>query len=129
MKKKLTGHIIIQICNLMGKIILHCDEQLKKIEVTLSLSPFIRVYFFLLMSFKFLLVLKSFNGVSRQFKECFNFKGSFKSVSRLFQGSVREISWVFFCNIFTNITFQLNGLSKVLNKLLSSLSTVILPPP
>ena len=32
----------------------------------------VSVPFFLLVSLKFLLVLKSFNGVSRQFKGCFN---------------------------------------------------------
>ena len=40
--------------------------------------------FFLLVSLKFLLVLKSFNGVSRLFKECLKFKGSIKDVSRKF---------------------------------------------
>ena len=40
--------------------------------------------FFLLVSLKFLLVLKSFNGVSRLFKGCLKFKGSFKDVSKKF---------------------------------------------
>ena len=40
------------------------------------------VPFFLLVSLKFLLVLKSFNGVSRQFKGCLKIKGSFKDVSK-----------------------------------------------
>ena len=40
------------------------------------------VVFFLLVSLKFLLVLKSFNGVSRQFKGCLKIKGSFKDVSK-----------------------------------------------
>ena len=43
-----------------------------------------RPLFFLLVSLKFPLVLKSFNGVSRQFKECLKFNGSFKAVSRKF---------------------------------------------
>ena len=55
---------------------------------------------FLLVSLKFLLFLKSFNGVSRQFKGCLKIKGSFKSVSSKFQecfiqGSFREFSSVF----------------------------------
>ena len=44
---------------------------------------------------KFLLVLKSFNGVSRQFKGCLKFSGSFKDVSRKFQGCFKQISRVF----------------------------------
>ena len=61
--------------------------------MTLSLSAFVRScvrvsvflsLFFLLVSLKFLLVLKSFNGVSRLFKVCLKFKGSFKDVSRKF---------------------------------------------
>ena len=47
------------------------------------------------MSLKFLLVLKSFNGVSRQFKECLKFNGSFKEVLRLSQGCFKEVSRVF----------------------------------
>ena len=38
----------------------------------------------LFVSLKFLLVLKSFNGVSRLFKGYLEFKGSFKNVSRKF---------------------------------------------
>ena len=49
------------------------------VRVSVRPSPF-----FLLVSLKFLLVLKSFNGVSRQFKECLKFNGSFKAVSRKF---------------------------------------------
>ena len=70
------------------------------------------------MSLKFLLVLKSFNGVSRLFKWCLKFKGSFKDVSRkfkvcfkevsrLFQGSFSEISSVFqesFMGVSTKIS-------------------------
>ena len=53
------------------------------------------VPFFLLVSLKFLLVLKSFNTVSRQFKECLKFNGSFKDVSRKFLGCFMEVSRVF----------------------------------
>ena len=52
--------------------------------VRVSVCPSVRPLFFLLVSLKFLLVLKSFNGVSRQFKECLKFNGSFKAVSRKF---------------------------------------------
>ena len=55
--------------------------------------------FFLLVSLKFLLVLKSFNGVSRLFKGCLKFKGSFKDilsclhkVLRVFLGSLKGVS-------------------------------------
>ena len=51
---------------------------------------FVRPLFFLLVSLKFLLVLKSFNGVSRQFKGCLKFIGGFKDVSS-FKGSSRKI--------------------------------------
>ena len=42
--------------------------------------------FFLLVSLKFLLVLKSFNGVSRLFKGYLKFTESLKDVSRKFSG-------------------------------------------
>ena len=60
-----------------------CDEQLKKWRCH-SVRVFVCPFFFLLVSLKFLLVLKSFNGVSRQFKQCLKFNGSFKAVSRKF---------------------------------------------
>ena len=71
--------------------------------MTLSLSscfrvfvfPFVRPLFFLLVSLRFPLVLKSFNGVSRQFKGCLRFSGSFKDISRKFQGCFKEVSRVF----------------------------------
>ena len=47
-------------------------------------------FFFLLVSLKFLLDLKSFNGGSRQFKRYLKFKGSFKGVSRKFQGCFKD---------------------------------------
>ena len=34
---------------------------------------------------------KTFNGVSRLFKVCLKFKGSFKDVSRMFQGSFKGV--------------------------------------
>ena len=71
--------------------------------MTLSLSSFVRscfrvsvrTLFFLLVSLKFLLVLKSVNGVSRQFKECLKFNGSFKAVSRKFKGCFTGVSMKF----------------------------------
>ena len=65
--------------------------------MTLSLNPsvFPFVPLFFLLSLKFLLVLKSVNGVLMQFKECLKFNGSFKAVSRLFQGSFKGVSRVF----------------------------------
>ena len=61
------------------------------------------VPFFLLVSLKFLLVLKSFNGVSRLFKGCLMFQGSFKQVlqsgfkglSRKLKGCFKEVLRVF----------------------------------
>ena len=52
--------------------------------VTQSVRVSVRPLFFLLVSLKFLLVLNGFDGVSRQFKECLKFNGSFKAVSRKF---------------------------------------------
>ena len=52
-------------------------------SVCLFVRPFVRpsvVIFFLLVSLKFFLVLKSFNGVSRKFKGCLKFEGGFKEV-------------------------------------------------
>ena len=64
--------------------------------VTQSVCPCVcSSLFFLLVSLKFLLVLKSFNGVSRQFKECLKFNGSFKAVSTMFKGCFNEVSRVF----------------------------------
>ena len=61
--------------------------------MTLSLSTFVRPFvpFFLLVSLKLLLVLKSFNGVLRKFKECLKFNGSFKAVLRVFPGSFEGV--------------------------------------
>ena len=39
-----------------------------------------------------MLVLKSFNDVSRKFKESLKFKGCFKDVSRMFQLRLKGIS-------------------------------------
>ena len=59
----------------LTKMIFSCDEHLKKWHCH-SVRSFVRVSvrpspFFLLVSLKFLLVLKSFNGVSRKFQGCF----------------------------------------------------------
>ena len=55
--------------------------------------------FSLLVSLEFLLILKCFNGVSRPFKGCLNFKGSFEEVLRVFtesfkgfQGNLKSVS-------------------------------------
>ena len=54
-------------------------------DVTQSVCVSVRPsLFFLLVFLKFLLVFKSFNDVSRVFKGCLKFKGSFKDVSRKF---------------------------------------------
>ena len=65
--------------------------------MTLSLGVSVRS--FVLPSvpffFKFLVVLKSFNGVSRLFKGYLEFKGTFKNVSRKSYGCLQKISRVF----------------------------------
>ena len=48
--------------------------------------------FSLLVSLEFLLILKCFNGVSRPFKGCLNFKGSFEEVLRVFTESFKSFS-------------------------------------
>ena len=48
--------------------------------------------FFLLVSLKLFLVLKSVNGVSIKFKGCLKFKRCFKEVSRMFQGTFKDVS-------------------------------------
>ena len=60
--------------------------------------PFVRPFFFLLVSLKFYLVLKSFNGVSRKFLVCLKFvgvlrklQGYFKEVLRVFTKSFKEV--------------------------------------
>ena len=60
--------------------------------VTQFVRSFVRSFvfpslFFLLVSLKFLLVLKSFNGVSRKLKGRMKFQVCFKKVSRMFQES------------------------------------------
>ena len=52
--------------------------------VTQCVLPCVRPFSFFLGSLKFLLVLKSFNGVLRLFKGYLKFEGSFKDVSRKF---------------------------------------------
>ena len=73
--------------------------------------------FFLLVSLKFLLVLKSFNGASRQFKECLKFNGSFKEVLRVFQGCFKDVSRVFkgclkFTGSFKDVSRMFQGSFK-----------------
>ena len=61
------------------------------------MHPFVRscVPFFLLVSLELYLVLKTFNGVSRKFKGCLKFQGSFKGVYRKFQEFFNEVYRVF----------------------------------
>ena len=60
--------------------------------VHVSVFSCVRVFipFFSLVSLKFPLILKGFNVVSRQFKWCLKFIGSFKDVS-----SFKGVSWKF----------------------------------
>ena len=58
--------------------------QLFRVFVFSCFRVFVPFFSLSLVSLKFPLVLKSFNGVSRQFKECLKFNGSFKAVSRKF---------------------------------------------
>ena len=58
--------------------------------MTLSLSPY--VLFFSFSVLEFFIVIKSFNGVSRLFKGCLKFKGSFKEVLRVFTESFMGVS-------------------------------------
>ena len=51
--------------------------------------------FVLLVSLKCILVLKSFNGVSRKFKGYLKFQGCFKEVLRVSTESFKEVSGVF----------------------------------
>ena len=53
-------------------------------SVRLFVRSSVRTLFFLLLSLKFPLVLKSFYGVSGLLKRCLKFKGSFKDISRKF---------------------------------------------
>ena len=75
--KKISG--VGQMCPLGGSKFLAAMSSSRSDVVTQCFRPC-----FLLVSLNFLLVLKSFNGVSRQFKECLKFNGSFKAVSRKF---------------------------------------------
>ena len=68
--------------------------------VTQSVLPFFRSsvlpsLFFLLVFLKSFLALKSFNGVSRLFKGCLKFQGSFKEVLRVFTKVLRKFKWCF----------------------------------
>ena len=83
--------------------IFSCDEELKKWRCHSVCSSFRSSFcpslFFLLVSLEFLLVLNGFNGASRLFKGYLKFKGSFKDVSRKFQGCVKEVLRVFTENV------------------------------
>ena len=61
------------------------------------MCPFVlpSIPFFLLVSLKFLLVLKSFNSVSWLFNGYLKFKESLKDVSWLFAENFKEVSRVF----------------------------------
>ena len=61
-------------------------------SVRLFVFPSVRPLFFLLVSLKFLLVLKSFNEVSRQFKGCLKFQGCFKEVIRVLTENLKGVS-------------------------------------
>ena len=54
------------------------------LSLSVSVRPFVRPFFFSFSVLEVSSSLKSFNGVSRQFKECLKFNGSFKAVSRKF---------------------------------------------
>ena len=68
---------------------------------------------FLLVSFEFYLVLKSFNEVSRKLKRCLKFLGCFKKVLRVFTGN------------FTGVSRKLKGCLK-LQKCFKEVSRVFL---
>ena len=60
------------------------------------------------MSLKFPLVLKCFNGVSRPFKVCLRFKGSFKDVSnKSVQGVSRK-----FLECFKEVSENFQGVLR-----------------
>ena len=65
--------------------------------VTQSVCPFVSPFvpFFLFVSFKFFLILKSFNGVSRNFQWGLQSQGYFKEVLRVFRESVKGDSRIF----------------------------------
>ena len=70
-----------------------CDEQLKKWRCH-SVRPYVCPFFsfsVLGVCSAFFLVLKCFNRVSRKFKGCLNFLGSFKEVSRMFQEILKGV--------------------------------------
>ena len=66
------------------------------ILAAMTLSSCFRVFvcashFFLLVSFKFLIVVKSLDGGSRQFKGCLKYNGSFKNASMKFKECFKEV--------------------------------------
>ena len=68
------------------------------------------------MSLKFLLVLKSFNGVSRLFKGCLKCKGCFKEVLRVFTESFKGISREF-KGCFKEVSGKYQGCFKKVSRL------------
>ena len=73
------GYFLAAMSNSRSDVVTQFVFSCFRVSVFLSVP-----FFFLLVSLKFLLVLKSFNGVSKQFKQCLKFNGSFKAVSRKF---------------------------------------------
>ena len=81
-----------------------------------SLSVFVRSSFrptfFLLLSLEFLLVLKSFNGVLRLFKEYLKLN----EVSRMFPGSLKDVSRKF-QECFTEVSGKFHGCFKKVSRM------------
>ena len=76
--------------------------------VTHSVRPFVTKEFFL--------SLKSFNCVSRVFKGCLMFKGSFKDVWRKFQGCLEKVLRVYtksFRSVSRKFQLRLKEVSRV----------------
>ena len=103
----------------------------------LPLSVFFRLsLYFLLVSLKFLLVLKSFNNECRLFKLSLMFKGSFQNVSRKFlrlftenfngvsrkfKGCLKKVSRVFQLRL-KGVSISFKGVSRVLERSLTDFS-------
>ena len=80
----------------LGSAFLAAMSSSRSDVVTKSVCSCVRPsLFFLLVSLKFLLVLKSFNGVSRLFKGYLEFKGSIKDVLRKFYGCLQKVTEFF----------------------------------
>ena len=74
-----------------------------KISVCFRVSVFPSL-FFLLMSLKFLLVLKCFNGVSMVFQGRLKYVWSLKEVSRMFQTKVLRVFTESFRGVYRNFS-------------------------